>query len=143
MLSAFATLGKHHGQALARVMDLGRVPRCGARGRAGDADARTDMDVLDQIGDTVIQHLAAIGQRDNVKKVEQLAEHVTMMWSDRALIGLLLADAVFTGSLRNDAYEAKAHGRGAGGARRRPVSRDGYRRGGAGVVEPAKARSPG
>jgi DNA ligase (NAD+) len=79
---------------------------------AGDDDARADMDALDQIGGTVIDSIAAyFGERHNVKKVEQLAEHVTILDAERPRADSAVAGktVVFTGSLEKMTRdEAKA-----------------------------------
>jgi DNA ligase (NAD+) len=106
-------VGETTAQALARGYGTWEAFHDAARAVAtGDADARTDMDALDQIGDTVIDSIAAyFGERHNVKKVEQLAEHVTILDAERPRADSAVAGKtiVFTGSLEKMTRdEAKA-----------------------------------
>jgi DNA ligase (NAD+) len=106
-------VGETTAQALARGYGTWEAFHDAARAvAAGDADARTDMDALDQIGDTVIDSIAAyFGERHNVKKVEQLAEHVTILDAERPRADSAVAGktVVFTGSLEKMTRdEAKA-----------------------------------
>jgi DNA ligase (NAD+) len=106
-------VGETTAQALARGYGTWDAFHDAARAvAAGDADARTDMDALDQIGDTVIDSIAAyFGERHNVKKVEQLAEHVTILDAERPRADSAVAGktVVFTGSLEKMTRdEAKA-----------------------------------
>ena len=106
-------VGETTAQALARGYGTWEAFHDAARAvAAGDADARTDMDALDQIGDTVIDSIAAyFGERHNVKKVEQLAEHVTILPAERPRADSVVAGktVVFTGSLEKMTRdEAKA-----------------------------------
>jgi DNA ligase (NAD+) len=77
-----------------------------------DADARADMDALDQIGDTVIDSIATYFKADrNVKIVENLKKHVEVLDAekpaqDSPITGLTI---VFTGTLEKmTREEAKA-----------------------------------
>ena len=78
----------------------------------GDEETRAEMDALDQIGDTVIDAIAAyFGEAHNRKLVERLVEQVTILdaekpKSDTAVAGKTV---VFTGSLEKMTRdEAKA-----------------------------------
>ncbi len=78
----------------------------------GDEEARAEMDALDQIGDTVIDSIAAyFGESHNRKIVENLSKHVTVIdvekpKSDSKVAGKTV---VFTGSLEKlTRDEAKA-----------------------------------
>jgi DNA ligase (NAD+) len=106
-------VGETTAQALARGYGTWEAFHDAARAvAAADEDARTDMDALDQIGDTVIDSIAAyFGERHNVKKVEQLAEHVTILDAERPRADSAVAGktVVFTGSLEKMTRdEAKA-----------------------------------
>jgi DNA ligase (NAD+) len=106
-------VGETTAQALARGYGTWEAFHDAARAVvAGDADARTDMDALDQIGDTVIDSIAAyFGERHNAKKVEQLAEHVNILDAERPRADSAVAGktVVFTGSLEKMTRdEAKA-----------------------------------
>ena len=71
-------IGETTAQALARGYGTWKAFHDAARAVAkGDAEAREDMDALDQIGDTVIDAIASyFGESHNVKMVERLTEHV-------------------------------------------------------------------
>jgi DNA ligase (NAD+) len=78
----------------------------------GDADARAEMDAMDQIGDAVIESLAAyFAEAHNVGIIERLTEHVRLLEAekprqDSPLTGKTI---VFTGTLvRMTREEAKA-----------------------------------
>jgi DNA ligase (NAD+) len=106
-------VGETTAQALARGYGTWEAFHDAARAvAAGDDDARGDMDALDQIGTTVIDSIAAyFGERHNVKKVEQLAEHVTIVDAERPRADSPVAGktVVFTGSLEKMTRdEAKA-----------------------------------
>jgi len=106
-------VGETTAQALARGYGTWEAFHDAARAVAAeDADARADMDALDQIGDTVIDSIAAyFGERHNVRKVEQLAEHVTILAAERPRADSAVAGktVVFTGSLEKMTRdEAKA-----------------------------------
>jgi DNA ligase (NAD+) len=106
-------VGETTAQALARGYGTWEAFHDAARAvAAGDEDARGDMDALDQIGDTVIDSIAAyFGERHNVKKVEQLAEHVAILDAERPRADSPVAGktVVFTGSLEKMTRdEAKA-----------------------------------
>src|SRR5262245_39261477 len=77
-----------------------------------DADARTEMDALDQIGDTVIDSIAAyFGERHNAKMIEELTRHVGIPPAERPRTDSAVAGktVVFTGSLEQmTREEAKA-----------------------------------
>jgi DNA ligase (NAD+) len=106
-------VGETTAQALARGYGTWEAFHDAARAvAAGEEDARADMDALDQIGGTVIDSIAAyFGERHNVKKVEQLAEHVTILDAERPRADSAVAGktVVFTGSLEKMTRdEAKA-----------------------------------
>jgi DNA ligase (NAD+) len=106
-------VGETTAQALARGYGTWEAFHDAARAvAAGDDDARGDMDALDQIGSTVIDSIAAyFGERHNVKKVEQLAEHVSILEAERPRADSPVAGktVVFTGSLEKMTRdEAKA-----------------------------------
>jgi len=78
----------------------------------GDADARTEMDALDQIGDTVIDALAAyFKERHNRDIVERLTKQVRIQDAEKPASNTAVAGktVVFTGSLEKmTREEAKA-----------------------------------
>jgi DNA ligase (NAD+) len=78
----------------------------------GDEETRTDMDALDQIGDTVIDSLAAyFGESHNRKIVDRLTAEVRIADAEKTVAGSPVADktVVFTGSLEKFTRdEAKA-----------------------------------
>jgi len=78
----------------------------------GDAEARQEMDALDQVGDTVIDSLAAyFGERHNRELVERLERHVEVLDAERPRQDSPIAGKtiVFTGSLEKlTREEAKA-----------------------------------
>jgi DNA ligase (NAD+) len=78
----------------------------------GDADARAEMDALDQIGETVIDSLAAFfHDKRNVKRVESLAKQVKVLEAERPATDSPIAGktVVFTGTLEKmTREEAKA-----------------------------------
>jgi DNA ligase (NAD+) len=79
---------------------------------AGDAEARQDMDALDQIGDTVIDSIEAyFSEEHNVAVVEKLTKHVRILDAERPTLDSPIAGktVVFTGSLQKMTRdEAKA-----------------------------------
>jgi DNA ligase (NAD+) len=106
-------VGETTAQALARGYGTWEAFHDAARAvAAGDEDARGDMDALDQIGATVIDSIAAyFGERHNVRKVEQLADHVRILPAERPRADSAVAGktVVFTGSLEKMTRdEAKA-----------------------------------
>lgn len=77
----------------------------------GDEEARQDMDALDQIGDTVIESLAAyFREKHNVGIVERLLKHVRVRDAEKPAHSPVAGKTVvFTGSLeRMTRDEAKA-----------------------------------
>ena len=78
----------------------------------GDADARAEMDNLDQIGDTVIDSIAAyFGEKHNCDIVEQLTKEVQILDAEKPAAHSAVAGktVVFTGSLEKmTREEAKA-----------------------------------
>jgi len=78
----------------------------------GDADTREEMDNLDQIGDTVIESLAAyFGEEHNLGIVERLTKQVRILDAERPKADSRVAGktVVFTGSLEKMTRdEAKA-----------------------------------
>jgi DNA ligase (NAD+) len=78
----------------------------------GDAEALAEMDALDQIGDTVIQSIAAyFGESHNRGIVERLTKEVTILDAERPKSNSVVAGktVVFTGSLEKMTRdEAKA-----------------------------------
>jgi len=78
----------------------------------GDEEAREEMDALDQIGETVIESLAAyFGEKHNLKKVERLVREVRIRPAERPRADSPVAGktVVFTGSLEKMTRdEAKA-----------------------------------
>jgi DNA ligase (NAD+) len=78
----------------------------------GDADARAEMDALDQIGDAVIDSLAAyFGEAHNRRIVERLTEEVRIFDAEKVVTSSPVAGktVVFTGALEKmTREEAKA-----------------------------------
>jgi DNA ligase (NAD+) len=78
----------------------------------GDADARAEMDALDQIGDAVIDSLAAyFGEAHNRRIVERLTEEVRILDAEKVMTSSPVAGktVVFTGALEKmTREEAKA-----------------------------------
>jgi DNA ligase (NAD+) len=78
----------------------------------GDEETKTEMDALDQIGDTVIEAIADyFGETHNRKAVERLAEQVTIADAEKPKTDTAVAGktVVFTGSLEKMTRdEAKA-----------------------------------
>jgi DNA ligase (NAD+) len=78
----------------------------------GNAETRTEMDALDQIGDTVIEALAEyFGETHNRKMVEKLVGQVTILDAEKAKTDTAVAGktVVFTGTLEKMTRdEAKA-----------------------------------
>jgi DNA ligase (NAD+) len=106
-------VGETTAQALARGYGSWDAFHAAARAVAeGDADARADMDSLDQIGDTVIDAIAAyFGETHNVKMVERLTEHVDIRAAEQPKADSKIAGktVVFTGMLEKMTRdEAKA-----------------------------------
>jgi DNA ligase (NAD+) len=79
---------------------------------AGDAETRAEMDNLDQIGDTVIDSIAAyFGESHNRDVVERLVKQVRILDADKPAADTVIAGktVVFTGSLEKmTREEAKA-----------------------------------
>ncbi len=111
-------LGIHHvgettGRALARGYGSWRALReaC-SRLAAGDAEARQELDAMDQIGETVIDSLAAyFADRHNVERIERLTQQVRIRDAEQpARISPIAGKTlVFTGHLeRLTREEAKA-----------------------------------
>ena len=79
---------------------------------ADDDETRTDMDALDQIGETVIDSIAAyFAEEHNLRIIERLTAHVRALDAERPKANSLVAGktVVFTGSLeRMTRDEAKA-----------------------------------
>jgi DNA ligase (NAD+) len=106
-------IGETTAQALARGYGTWEAFHDAARAVAkGDAEAREDMDALDQIGDTVIDAIASyFGESHNVKMVERLTEHVRIGAAERPRADSAVAGktVVFTGTLEKMTRdEAKA-----------------------------------
>jgi DNA ligase (NAD+) len=106
-------IGETTAQALARGYGTWEAFHDAARAVAkGDAEAREDMDALDQIGDTVIDAIASyFGESHNVKMVERLTEHVRIGAAERPCADSAVAGktVVFTGTLEKMTRdEAKA-----------------------------------
>jgi DNA ligase (NAD+) len=106
-------IGETTAQALARGYGTWEAFHDAARAVAkGDAEAREDMDALDQIGDTVIDAIASyFGESHNVKMVERLTEHVRIGAAERPRTESAIAGktVVFTGTLEKMTRdEAKA-----------------------------------
>jgi DNA ligase (NAD+) len=106
-------IGETTAQALARGYGTWEAFHDAARAVAkGDAEAREDMDALDQIGDTVIDAIASyFGEFHNVKMVERLTEHVRIGAAERPRTDSAIAGktVVFTGTLEKMTRdEAKA-----------------------------------
>ena len=106
-------VGETTAQALARGYGTWKAFHDAARTVArGDAEARQDMDALDQIGDTVIDAIAAyFGESHNVKMVEALTKHVDILAAEKPRTDSVVAGktVVFTGSLEKMTRdEAKA-----------------------------------
>ncbi|MGB8489014.1 MAG: NAD-dependent DNA ligase LigA [Xanthobacteraceae bacterium] len=106
-------IGETTAQALARGYGTWKAFHDAARAVAkGDAEAREDMDALDQIGDTVIDAIASyFGESHNVKMVERLTEHVRIGAAERPRTDSAIAGktVVFTGTLEKlTRDEAKA-----------------------------------
>jgi DNA ligase (NAD+) len=106
-------IGETTAQALARGYGTWKAFHGAARAVAkSDAEAREDMDALDQIGDTVIDAIASyFGESHNVKMVERLTEHVRIGAAERPRTDSAVAGktVVFTGTLEKMTRdEAKA-----------------------------------
>jgi DNA ligase (NAD+) len=106
-------IGETTAQALTRGYGTWKAFHDAARAVAkGDAEAREDMDALDQIGDTVIDAIASyFGESHNVKMVERLTEHVRIGAAERPRADSAVAGktVVFTGTLEKMTRdEAKA-----------------------------------
>jgi DNA ligase (NAD+) len=106
-------IGETTAQALARGYGTWKAFHDAARAVAkSDAEAREDMDALDQIGDTVIDAIASyFGESHNVKMVERLTEHVRIGAAERPRTDSAVAGktVVFTGTLEKMTRdEAKA-----------------------------------
>jgi DNA ligase (NAD+) len=106
-------VGETTAQALARGYGTWAAFHDAARTVAkGDPEARAEMDALDQIGDTVIDAIAAyFGESHNVKMVERLTDHVRISAAARPRTDSKIAGktVVFTGTLEQMTRdEAKA-----------------------------------
>jgi DNA ligase (NAD+) len=106
-------VGETTAQALARGYGAWAAFHDAARTVAkGDPEARAEMDALDQIGDTVIDAIAAyFGESHNVKMVERLTDHVRISAAARPRTDSAIAGktVVFTGTLEQMTRdEAKA-----------------------------------
>ncbi len=106
-------VGETTAQALARGYGSWKAFHDAARNVArGDAETRQDMDALDQIGDTVIDAIAAyFGEPHNVKMVEALTKHIHILAAEKPRTDSAVAGktVVFTGSLEKMTRdEAKA-----------------------------------
>jgi DNA ligase (NAD+) len=106
-------VGETTAQALARGYGTWAAFHDAARTVAkGDPEARAEMDAHDQIGDTVIDAIAAyFGESHNVKMVERLGEHVRISAAARPRTDSAIAGktVVFTGTLEQMTRdEAKA-----------------------------------
>jgi DNA ligase (NAD+) len=106
-------VGETTAQALARGYGTWAAFHDAARTVAkGDLEARAEMDALDQIGDTVIDAIAAyFGESHNVKMVERLSENVRISAAARPRTDSAIAGktVVFTGTLEQMTRdEAKA-----------------------------------
>jgi DNA ligase (NAD+) len=106
-------VGETTAQALARGYGNWEAFHDAARAVArGDPETREEMDALDQIGDTVIDAIAAyFGESHNVKMVERLTEHVRISAAARPRTDSAIAGktVVFTGTLEKMTRdEAKA-----------------------------------
>ena len=106
-------VGETTAQALARGYGTWAAFHDAARTVAKqDPEARAEMDALDQIGDTVIDAIAAyFGESHNVKMVERLSEHVRIRAAERPRTDSKIAGktVVFTGTLEQMTRdEAKA-----------------------------------
>jgi DNA ligase (NAD+) len=106
-------VGETTAQALARGYGTWAAFHDAARTVAkGDPEAHAEMDALDQIGDTVIDAIAAyFGESHNVKMVERLTDHVRISAAARPRTDSKIAGktVVFTGTLEQMTRdEAKA-----------------------------------
>jgi DNA ligase (NAD+) len=108
---------RHVGETTARVLARGygswtAFHEACLKVAGGDLDTRADMDALDQIGDTVIDSIAAyFAEKHNLGIVERLTRHVRVLDAERPKANSPVAGktVVFTGSLeRMTRDEAKA-----------------------------------
>ena len=108
---------RHVGETTARVLARGygswlAFHDACLKVAGGDVDTRVDMDALDQIGDTVIDSIAAyFAEKHNLGIVERLTTHVQVLDAERPKANSPVAGktVVFTGSLeRMTRDEAKA-----------------------------------
>jgi len=113
----FALGIRHVGDTTARVLarDYGSWPAFEAAARkvaAGDAEARADMDAVDQVGDTVVDAVARyFAEPHNLAIVEKLAAAIRIEDAERPRADTAVAGktVVFTGSLEKmTREEAKA-----------------------------------
>src|ERR1700681_2076802 len=106
-------VGETTAQALARGYGTWQAFHdAGLKVANGDEEARAEMDALDQIGETVIESLAAyFGETHNLGIVERLTAQVTIRDAERPTADSVIAGktVVFTGSLEKMTRdEAKA-----------------------------------
>jgi DNA ligase (NAD+) len=108
---------RHVGETTARALARGygswaAFHEAGLKVAAGDEETRLEMDNLDQIGDTVIDSLAAyFGEAHNRGIVERLTEQVRILDAEQPALSSPVAGktVVFTGSLEKMTRdEAKA-----------------------------------
>jgi DNA ligase (NAD+) len=108
---------RHVGETTARALARGygswtAFHEAGLKVAAGDEDARAEMDNLDQIGDTVIDSLAAyFGEAHNRGIVERLTKQVRILDAEKPAASSPVAGktVVFTGALEKMTRdEAKA-----------------------------------
>jgi DNA ligase (NAD+) len=108
---------RHVGETTARVLARGygswrAFHDACLKVASGDVDTRVDMDALDQIGDTVIDSIAAyFAEKHNLGIVEPLTTHVRVLDAERPKTSSPVAGktVVFTGSLEKMTRdEAKA-----------------------------------
>ncbi len=108
---------RHVGETTARALARGygswpALREACSRLAAGHAEARLEMDALDQIGETVVDSIAAyFSDRHNVQMVERLARQVRIRDAERPAQDSPLAGktVVFTGHLEHlSREEAKA-----------------------------------
>ena len=106
-------VGETTAQALARGYGSWRaLSEACVKLAAGDAEAREEMDAMDQIGETVIESLAAyFANRHNLRVLERLAAEVRVLDAEQPARGSRISGKtlVFTGTLEKlTREEAKA-----------------------------------
>ncbi len=106
-------VGETTGRALARGYGSWRaLHEACTKVAAGDAEARQEMDAMDQIGETVIDSLAAyFSDAHNVETIERLTDQVRILDAEQPARGSPIAGKtlVFTGHLEHlSREEAKA-----------------------------------